>query len=265
MNIYLQELRAYRKTTIIWIISLVALMALYMSMFAAISQDGQSFIKALEGYPENVRIAMGMHIESITSLLGFSGFILTFITLIGAIQAMNMGLSIVSKEVRERTADFLMTKPVSRTRILSAKLLAALSLILITNVVYLIAARYIANQVAITDYDEGLFFMISITLLFVQLMFLAFGITLSVVLPKIKSVLPLSLGVVFGLFFVGAFGATTADDPMRYLTPFKYFDTMYILQNSKYETSFVVTGIVLVVVAIVVSYYVYKKKNIHAV
>lgn len=265
MNIYLQELRAYRKSTIIWIISLIALLALYMSMFASLTRDAQSFIEILEGYPENVRIALGMHLESITSLLGFSGFILTYVTLIGAIQAMNIGLSIVSKEVRERTADFLMTKPVSRTKILTAKLLAALSLIVLTNAVYLIAAVYIANQVKTTDYDLGVFLMISITLLFIQLMFLAIGITLSVVLPKIKSVLPISLGAVFGFFFIGAFGASSSDDPMRYLTPFKYFDTMYIVQNAKYETSFIITSIIWIGVAILLSYYVYKKKNIHAV
>lgn len=265
MNIYLQELRSYRKSLLIWCISLVALLALYMSLFPTITKDAQNYLKILESYPENVRVALGMNLATITSLLGFFGFTLTFMSLFGAIQAMNIGLSIVSKEVRERTADFLMTKPISRTKILTAKLLAAMSLILITNIVYLVTAASLANKVKSVEFDGKTFFMMAATFLFIQIMFLSFGIILSIVLPKIKSVLSISLGIVFGLYAVGAFIATAPDDPIRYLTPFKYFDTSYIMVHAKYEASFLIMSILWVTVAIVLSYIVYNKKNIHAV
>lgn len=265
MNIYLQELRAYRKSIIIWCISLVALLGLYLSLFPAITEDAQNYLKVLEGYPESVRVALGMNLATITSLLGFFSFTLTFMALFGAIQAMNIGLSIVSKEVRERTADFLMTKPISRTKILTAKLLAAFTLIGITNVVYLVTATVMANKVKSVNYDTSVFFMMACTFLFIQIMFLVIGITVSIILPKIKSVLPISLGITFGFYAIGAFIATSADDPVRYLTPFRYFDTNYIMLNGKYDTSYLITSIVWVTVAILVSYYVYNKKNIHAV
>ncbi len=265
MNIYLQELRAYRKSLIIWCISLVALLSLYMSLFPAITNDAQNYMKILEGYPESVRVALGMNLATITSLLGFFSFTLTFMVLFGAIQAMNIGLSIVSKEVRERTADFLMTKPVKRSQILTSKLLAAVTLIVITNIVYLITATLMANKVKSVDFEGKTFFMMATTFLFVQIMFMTIGITASIILPKIKSVLSISLGVVFGFYAIAAFIATTPDDPVRYLTPFKYFDTAYIMQNGKYETSFLITSILWVTVAIGVSYYVYNKKNVHAV
>ncbi|MCX7922068.1 MAG: ABC transporter permease [Clostridia bacterium] len=265
MNIYLQELRAYRRFTIIWTVSLVGLVLLYLSMYPAIGKDAESFIKVLEGYPKEVREALGMHLESITSLLGFYSFTFTMITLFGAIQAMIIGTGIVSKEVRERTADFLMTKPVSRTRIMTEKLLAAASTIVFTNVIFLTTASIMANTVKTTEFDGGVFFMMTVTLFFVQLMFLAMGVMLSVILPKMKSVLPISLGVVFGFFAIAAFGATSGDEPMRYLTPLKYFDTAYIMKNGQFETPFVVTGVLVVATAITISYFVYKKKNIHAV
>ena len=52
---------------------------------------------------------------------------------------------------------------------------------------------------------------------------------------------------------------------MRYITPFKYFDTSYIMKNSSYEASFIIIEIVFIIVAITASYFVYCKKDVHAV
>ena len=122
-----------------------------------------------------------------------------------------------------------------------------------------------ASIVKTEDYSYKIFFMISITLFFVQLMFLALGVIISVVVPKIKSVLPISLGTVFAFFIIGMFASTTGDDAMRYITPFKYFDTSYIIKNSSYEVSFIIIEIVFIIVAITASYFVYSKKDVHAV
>ena len=83
--------------------------------------------------------------------------------------------------------------------------------------------------------------------------------------PKIKSVLPISLGTVFAFFIIGMLASTTGDDAMRYITPFKYFDTSYIIKNSSYEASFIIIEIVFIIVAITASYFVYCKKDVHAV
>ena len=122
-----------------------------------------------------------------------------------------------------------------------------------------------ASIVKTEDYSYKIFFMISITLFFVQLMFLALGIIISVMVPKIKSVIPISLGTVFGFFIIGMLASTIGDDAMRYITPFKYFDTTYIIKNSGYEASFIIIEIVFIIVAITASYFVYSKKDIHAV
>ncbi len=94
-----------------------------------------------------------------------------YITLCGSIQAMNLGTSMLSKEVRDKTADFLLTKPVSRSEIMTAKLLAALTSLVITNGMYLIISSIMASAVTSEAYSVKTFLMISITLFFIQLMF----------------------------------------------------------------------------------------------
>jgi ABC-2 type transport system permease protein len=265
MNIFLHELRAYRKSTIIWTISLVGIIILFMSMFPSISKDVETFKQLMEGFPEQVRMAIGLQVESFGSILGFYSYVFLYLTLCGAIQAMNIGTGIISKEVRDKTADFLMTKPVSRTKIMSAKLLAALTTLVITNIFYLVAAIIMASLVSGEDYSTKIFFMISVTLFFVQLIFLAIGIIISVVIPKIKSVLTVSLGTVFTFFIIGMLASTSGDEAKRYFSPFKYFDTAHIIKNASYEISFLLVGIGIIVVSLVASYLIYTKKDIHAV
>lgn len=265
MNIFLHELKAYRKSTIIWSLSLIAIIVIFMSMYSSFAADAEGFMKILESYPEAIRNALGFNQENFFTILGFYSFPLSFITLCAAIQAMNLGTSIVSKEVREKTADFLLTKPVTRTKILTAKLLAAFVSIAMTNIVYFAAASFVAIQVKTDDFSLKTFLLLTLTIFFIQMIFLALGIIISVMVRKIKSVLTVSLASVFAFYFLGMFSDTTGDEVKRYFSPFKYFDTAYIIKHSSYEVSFLIVGAVIIILAISASYVVYTKKDIHAV
>ena len=265
MNMYLHELKSLRKSTIIWTCAMISLALIYFSIYPSIANDAADFKKLLGAYPPSVRAMLGISLDNITSILGFYSMIFSFITLCGAIQAMNLGVSILSKEARERTADFLLVKPVSRAAIVNSKLLASLTMLVATNVLYYAAASSIANIVKTSDYSNKLFFMITLTMFFIQLMFFAIGVFVSVFFTKLKSVLPISLGVVFGFYIIGALVATGKNDAARYISPFKYFDISYIIKNANYEASYLVTGAVIVIAAIAASYIIYIKKDIHSV
>jgi ABC-2 type transport system permease protein len=265
MNIFLHELKAYRKSTIIWTVSLGLLVALFMLLYPAITKDVDEIKKLLEGYPEPVRKAIGMNLNTLFSILGFYCYLLTFITLCGAIQAMNLGTSIVSKEVREKTADFLMTKPVTRKQILTSKLLAAVVSLLITNIIYFVVASSMAFHVKTDDFSFKTFVLLSLTIFFVQLMFLSLGIIFSVALRKIKSVLSISITTVFAFEFITMLITTAEEKANRYFSPLSYFDTAYIMEKSKYEVSFLLVGAAIIIIAVAVSYFIYSKKDIHAV
>lgn len=266
MNIYLHELRSQRKSAIIWTCSIAALAALFLSVYPSMAKDAADFKKLLGAYPPAVRAMLGINLDYISSVLGFYSMIFSFITLCGAIQAMNLGISILSKETRERTADFLLVKPVSRQTIVTWKLLAAFTTIIATDAVFFAISLIIANAVKTSDFSNKLFFMINLTLFFIQLIFLAMGVAISVFFRKLKSVLPISLGTVFGFYMIGALIATGKnDDAARYISPFKYFDITYIIQHTAYEASYMIAGALIIAAAVAVTYFIYTKKDIHAV
>jgi ABC-2 type transport system permease protein len=264
MNVFLHECRAYRKTTLIWTLSLVGMMVLFMSMFPTIAKDIEDYKKVLDGFPDAMKQALGIQVETFGSVLGFYSYVFVYISLCGAIQAMNFGTAIVSKEVREKTADFLLTKPITRKTILTAKVLAAFTSILFTSIVYLVASWLMVAAVATDEYSTKAFLLISISLFLLQVIFLAIGIFLSVYLPKIKSVLSVSLGTVFAFFIIGML-SSSGDEFKRYLSPFKYFDSYYMIEHTSYEGAFLIVGLGIVVVAIIASYIYYTKKDIHSV
>ncbi|WP_099361039.1 ABC transporter permease subunit [Fredinandcohnia onubensis] len=264
MNVFLHECRAYRKTTLIWTLSLVGMMVLFMSIFPTIAKDIEDYKKVLDGFPDAMKQALGLQVDTFGSVLGFYSYVFVYISLCGAIQAMNFGTAIVSKEVREKTADFLLTKPITRKTILTAKVLAAFTSILFTSIVYIVASWLMVAAVATDEYSTKAFLLISISLFLLQVIFLAIGIFLSVYLPKIKSVLSVSLGTVFAFFIIGML-SSSGDEFKRYLSPFKYFDSYYMIEHTSYEGAFLIVGSGIVAVAIIASYIYYTKKDIHSV
>lgn len=236
-----------------------------MSFFPMLKSDMDNFLKLMDNFPPAMKAMMGIVVANFASTLGYYTFVFTYSSLFAAIQAMNLGVGIVSKEEREKTADFLMTKPVSRVNILTAKLLSVLTVLIITNIIYTLISFAFVRGMADGDYDAKKFVLINASLFITQLIFFSIGLIVSVSAKKIKSVLPISLGLVFGFFAISAFAVTAASDKLRYLTPFQYFKAEYILAQGKYENVYALIGLFIVLAGIAISYILFKRRDIHSV
>ncbi|MFP4698606.1 MAG: ABC transporter permease subunit [Eubacteriales bacterium] len=265
MNVYKHELKVYTKNTIIWIFSMSSIAALMMSFYPIIKNDMDNFMQLMDNFPPAMKSIIGLTLDNFSSALGFYCFAFTYTMLFGAIQAMNLGVGILSKEERDKTADFLMTKPISRIKILTSKVLSAITIFVVTNIIYTIVTAILLQIMSEGSYDFSKFVLINASLFFSQIILFSIGLIISIVVKKVKAVLPISLGLVFGFFAISAFAVTASDDKLRYLSPFQYFETNYILLQGKYEANYVIFGFVIVLICTVLSYILYKRKNIQAV
>lgn len=264
MNIYRHELRSYIKSTLTWVVSLCAVTAMFFSIFPAFEKTAGDMISFFKGFPLEVQNAFGFPIDLIGTIPGYYSFILTYIILCGGIQAMNIGLSVLGKEGAGKTSDFLLTKPVTRVGVLNAKLAAALTHIVVTSALYLLIASVMALAFQTKEFDYTPFLLMSLTFFYVQLIFLALGFLVASIVPKIRSMLPVSLGTVFGFFILGMVAAALEEEKLYYLSPFRYFDPAHIIQYHAYEMPYLAVGAAFIVLAVIVSYAVYTKKDIHA-
>lgn len=265
MNIFKFELKAYHRFTITWTLSLSVLCILMLSIFPTYAQNAKVMEEILQGFPVEIRQAIGLSVQNITTLLGFFSFVFSYIVLCGAVQGMNLGLSIFAKEFSQKTADFLLTKPVARHVTMTAKILAVLTSLIITNIIVTLVVAITCNLVTQTDYKLTHLLLICSSLLFVQVIFMAFGVLIAVIVPKIKAILSVSMGVVFSFFLISMLAATFEDEFLRYLSPFSYINNGYIIEHSSYEWSFIATGIIAIIMSLLISYRLYTKKDIHTV
>lgn len=264
MNIFFHELKTYRKSTFIWIIALSLITIMFLSIYTSFTKDVTASKKLLESLPYAVKQGLGISINSFFTIYGLFAYIYLYVLLAGAVQAMNLGVGVLSKEISGKTADFLLTKPVSRTSVLAQKIGAVTVLLIITNIVYIAIAYVTARLIVKSALDIKLFMLIALTLIFVQVIFMSIGILLSVCIPKIKSVISVTLPTVFAFFIIGAIGAIVGNQTVRYITPFKFFDSNYIIANRSYEVKYIVLEAILVIVMLGLSFVVFIRKDVRA-
>lgn len=265
-NIYRHEFRARLRSVLIWSLALTFLTLFFFAMFPVFADQAALMNEMLAKFPPELLAAFGMENMDLATVLGFFSFIFFFIQLCLAIQAANYGFGLVSVEESELTADFLLSKPVSRTQVLTSKLLAALTCLLLTNVVV-----WVSTFIAITlfrkgrGYDMATLLLLLASLLIFQLFFLSVGLIISLLVKRVRSVTPYALGLAFGAYVLAAFSGVFGDVGLELLTPFKHLDATFIVQHKGYDTPLVLLNVAVSLVAVAASYWLYIRRDIAAV
>jgi len=267
MNIFLHEMKSYKKSVITWSIALAFIVLLFMIMFPSFASAKDDMQKLLSSYPPALLQAMGADsLFKMFTITNFYSYTFVYVSLAGAVSSMNIGLSIISKEISLKTADFLLTKPASRNKVIGSKICAGIASLAIINIVFIAVSILSANIVKTESYDIKVFVMIASILFFLQLIFFTMGFIIGVIAPKIRSVIGTSLGISFAFFLLGmVLNMQSSAEVLRYFVPFKYLDPQYIIENGAYDTKFLILGIAISAVFIAVSYIWYNRKDIDAV
>lgn len=263
MNVYLQELKMLRGSFVVWMLSLAAIATVYISIYPAFARDAQVVIDAFAKLPDTIKQAMGTGGFEILTFPGFFANVLPILLLAGGMQAMNMGITLANREKLAQTTDFLLAKPVGRSRVFAGKLAAHLTTIGLTGLLLTGYIYVVAHAADAGDFSAGVFLMIMAVFSGVQLWFLAVGMAVSALAGRIRSVIGVSLAVVFGLFVLGMFGSVIGDEAIRYISPFKYVDLLEVVTSQTYEAPHLIVWAVIVLVGVGLSWIIYRRKDIH--
>lgn len=264
MNIYRQELKMLRGPFVVWTLSLLALATIYLSVYPAFAKDADLVTQALAHLPPAIKHAMGTGGFQIFTFPGFIANVLPILLLAGSIQTMNMGITLANREKLAQTTDFLLAKPVDRSRIFLQKLLAHLSVIALTNII-LIGYIYAGSQITDAgDFSMQTFLMVMAVFTGIQLWFLAVGMAISALTGRIRAVVGISMATVFGLFVASMFGSVVGDETIRYIAPFKYVDLLEVVKSQTYELPHIIVWASIIVVCIGLSWIIYQRKDIHS-
>jgi ABC-2 type transport system permease protein len=178
----------------------------------------------------------------------------------GAFFAALCGAGILSKEEKDRTAEFLPTHPINRVKIITQKLLAVFAQILILNVVVYTVS--ILSMVAVGEtipWKEVNLLHIANFLLQIEIAGICFGISAFLK----RGSLGIGLGIAVMMYFLNLISnITESAEFLKYFTPFAYTDGASIVANVELDVKFIAIGMIYAVAGIGIAYWKYTKKDI---
>jgi len=264
-NIYAFELRRKLGSVLIWSAGIAAVAILYMAFFATFADYAAVIEETLKRFPPEYLKALGMAGVDLSSVPGYYSFVFTFLQILLALQASNYGFGLVAVEESRMISDFLLSKPVARSQVLTSKLLAAFTALTLTD-----AATWAISFLAVElfrhgrPYDPGVLALMLSSIPIFQAAFLCLGLAFSLLVRRVRSATPYGLILGFGGYVLNAFGDLTGEVKLELLTPFRHFDPTYVVQHHSYEASLVGISIAMILLALAFSYWRYLRRDIPA-
>ena len=263
MNIFFRELKANLKSLLIWtgVISLLIMIA--VAKFSAFAGDPE-MLKILDSMPSAMIDAFNMRAFNLTTLSGFYGVMFIYFGLMGAIAASMWGSDTISKEERDKTVEFSLVLPVSRSKVITAKVLAAL-----VNCFAFVLLTWLVSLVAVQSYNPDKAFLDFLALemqamLVIELIFLAIGLLLGCAMKKYKQSGSTAVAIILTTYFMSIFsGMDERLDFLKYFTPFKYFDAGELYRNGSVEGVYILISGIIIVASLVTAYLVYSKRDLY--
>jgi ABC-2 type transport system permease protein len=263
MNIFLRELKANLRSLLIWGVIVILFVTIGVSKFSAY-YDNPEMLAILDQMPPAVLSAFNFQAFNLTTLSGFFGLMFTYFALLLSVAAAMWGSDIISKEERDKTVEFSLTLPVTRSRVVTAKALAAL-----VNCLGLLLITWGASVVSATPYQPDAEFhrflgLCMLALLFLQLIFLAVGLLLGCAMKRYKRASSVAVSLLLGTYFLSVVSGLHRNlDFLKYLSPFKYFDAGRLLHESRLDLTFVGLSLAIILVSMAVAYRTYARRDLY--
>ena len=263
MNIFLRELRANLKSLLIWSLIVSFLIMMAVAKFSGFANDPE-MVKMLDSMPPALLDALSMRAFNLTTLSGFYGVMFIYFSLMAAIAAAMWGSDIISKEERDKTVEFSLVLPVSRSRVVTAKALAAL-----VNCIAFVLITWLVSLVGVRSYDPDqafyTFLALEMQALFmIELIFLAIGLLLGCAMKQYKRAGSTAVAIILLAYFMSIVIVLQEKlDFLKYVTPFKYFDAGELFRTGKMEGTYLLITVVIIVVCVSLAYVIYNKRDLY--
>lgn len=260
MTVIRHELKQSRISLIIWTAAIGFLLAVCIFMFPEMKGEMNEVNEVFSSMGSFTQ-AFGMDKVNFGTLLGFYAVECgNILGLGGAFFASLCAISVLSKEEKERTAEFLLTHPVSRLRVVAEKLISVILQIVILNVVvYVIAASSIALIGEEVPWQEITLMHTAYLILQLELAGICFGVSAFLRRGSIGT----GLGIAVIMYFLNIIAnLTESAEFLKYITPFGYADGAEIVRNVSLDMNMIAIGLAFAVVGILAGFIKYCRKDI---
>lgn len=264
MNIYIKELKSHRKSLVFWCIGVILMVASGMNKYSSLYSSGQSMNDLMADMPKSLQAIMGVGSFDLSKASGYYGMLFMYLVLMATIHAAMLGATIIAKEERDKTSEFLFVKPVSREKIITAKLLAALTNIVIFNLITFASSVIIVGKVSDGEKVNGEIAVTMMGMFLLQLLFMVIGSAISAVKKRPKTAASLATAILLLTFVLSMVIDLNENlDLLKYLTPFKYFEAKHMMVGDGLGIVSVFLSLIITIALTYGTYLFYKKKDLN--
>ena len=260
MTLIKHELRQGWKSLAIWTISIGFFIVICVLMYPEMEGEMEEVSEMFSSMGA-FTAAFGMDRLNFGTLIGFYAVECGNILGIGgAFFAAILGITALAKEEKERTAEFLLSHPVSRYRIITEKLCAIILQIVIMNIlVFLMSIASIAYIGEEIVWEELWLLHFAYFLVQIVLAGICFGISAFIRSSGIGA----GIGIATVMYFINIVAnITESAKELKYITPFGFAEGADIIANVDIEWEMVMINMIFAVVGVVMAYCKYCKKDI---
>lgn len=260
MTLVRHELKQGRTAFLIWTAAVGGLLAVCVFLFPEMKgeMEGVSDIFSSMG---SFTAAFGMDRLNFGTLTGFYAVECgNVLGLGGAFFASLCAVGILSKEEKERTAEFLLAHPVSRRQIITEKLAAVLVQVTAMNlIIYAVSLGSIAAVGETVPWKEINLLHLAYYLLQLELAGICFGISAFMR----KGTVGTGLGIAAVMYFLNLI-ANIAEPAefLKYITPFGFCEGADIVADGSLDGRLVAIGMAVGLIGVIAAYVKYSRKDI---
>lgn len=260
MMLFFHEIRRNRLSLIIWT-SVIAFM-LGVCVFIYPEMKGQmNEMTDMFADMGAFTSAFGMDELNFGEFMGYFGIECgNVLGLGGALFAAILGISAISKEEKDGTAEFLLTHPVSRRKITFCKLGSVIAQIFILNfavmVITLLSVVIVGER---ADISAMLLLFFAYFLLQIEIGCVTFGLSAFLRAGAVG----IGLGVGIMMYFINIISNLTDSlEFLKYLTPFSYTEGGYIVNNCTLDWKYMILTAAMAIIFLVLGFVKYDRKDI---
>ncbi len=258
------EFKRNFKSLILWTSIVAGMAALMLLLYPAFKDAFANIEDFLSVYPEEFLEVFGLgdgglDMSDFYGWFGVEGYL--FVNLIGGSYAAILGGSILSKEEDDKTIEFLLSKPISRDKVLLGKaIIVAVNLLilnLMVGIVLLIAFTIFG------DLNVPVWLLFSFAPFILQIIFASLSFLISIFVIKSRKVISISLGIVIGMYVIDLISKLTEEfEYLKYITPYEYINAVTIVKDEMIKPIYLLISVLMIGVSLTCAWYFYRKKDI---
>ena len=260
MILFKHELRWGRLTLLLWTMVIAFMLGICVLIYPEM-KDQMSQISGMFADMGSFSAAFGMDKINFGEFIGYFGVECgNILGLGGAFFASLLGINALAKEEKEQTAEFLLTHPVSRSKIVFQKLWAVITQIFVLNVV---AFAVVILTMGIIGETGGLkivaLMFLAYFILQLEISCVCFGFSAFIS----RGGLGIGLGLAAFCYFLNIIANLTEEARfLKYITPFGYTEGADIISRGSIDVKYLSVGLVMTGIGIFIAFYKYTKKDI---